>query len=170
MQKNYKDNWKNDHRKGGGGLSNYISHIFSYLLNNFGSIALINSNLNHKHIANFIFDDSSGKISFKHSNKISGSIEFDIFSSENSAFIFEVRTKKHIYKISNNLRDFFIKFDLFRDEDMEFAQRLIKAGVTTEFHLYPGAFHASEILAPDAALSKRIWEVRYSALKRALYP
>lgn len=73
----------------------------------------------------------------------------------------------------NNLPPTFIdvgEADLFRDEDMEFAQRLIKAGVTTEFHLYPGAFHASEILAPDAALSKRIWEVRYSALKRALYP
>jgi acetyl esterase/lipase len=58
--------------------------------------------------------------------------------------------------------------DLFRDEDIEFAERLIKAGVTTEFHLYPGAFHASELFSPAANLSKRIWEVRYSALGRAL--
>jgi acetyl esterase/lipase len=58
--------------------------------------------------------------------------------------------------------------DLFRDEDIEFAARLIKAGVTTEFHLYPGAFHASEMFSPNAKLSKRIWEARYSALSRAL--
>ena len=58
--------------------------------------------------------------------------------------------------------------DLFRDEDIEFAARLIKAGVTTEFHLYPGAFHASELFSPNAKLSKRIWEARYSALSRAL--
>jgi len=58
--------------------------------------------------------------------------------------------------------------DLFRDEDIEFAQRLIKAGVTTEFHLYPGAFHASEFFSPAANLSKRIWEARYGALGRAL--
>ena len=58
--------------------------------------------------------------------------------------------------------------DLFRDEDIEFAARLIKAGVTTEFHLYPGAYHASEMFSPNAQLSKRIWEARYSALSRAL--
>jgi acetyl esterase/lipase len=58
--------------------------------------------------------------------------------------------------------------DLFRDEDIELAARLIKAGVTTEFHLYPGAFHASELFSPNAKLSKRIWEARYSALSRAL--
>lgn len=122
LQKNFKDNWKNDHTKGGGGLSNYISHIISYLLDNFGSIALINSNLHHKHIGNFIFDDSSGKIFFKHSNNISGNIEYDIFSSEDSAFIFKIKTKKYSYKISNNLRDFFVKFDLFRDEDLIFTE------------------------------------------------
>ncbi|MCX6194185.1 MAG: alpha/beta hydrolase [Cytophagales bacterium] len=58
--------------------------------------------------------------------------------------------------------------DLFRDEDIEFASRLIKSGVTTEFHVYPGAFHASELFVPTANLSKRIWEARYSALSRAL--
>jgi hypothetical protein len=59
--------------------------------------------------------------------------------------------------------------DLFRDEDIEFVQKLLKAAVSTEFHLYPGAYHASEIIAPTASLSLRIWEVRYNPLKRALY-
>jgi acetyl esterase/lipase len=58
--------------------------------------------------------------------------------------------------------------DLFRDEDIAFAARLMQAGVPTELHVYPGAYHASEALAPDAPLSRRIWERRIDALRRAL--
>jgi len=60
------------------------------------------------------------------------------------------------------------EIDLFRDEDIEFATRLLQAGVTTELHVYPGAYHASEAFAPDAELSKQIWAKRIEALKRAL--
>jgi acetyl esterase/lipase len=58
--------------------------------------------------------------------------------------------------------------DLFRDEDIAFAQRLMQAGVPTELHVTPGSYHASEVFAPDAALSARIWATRIGALKRAL--
>jgi acetyl esterase/lipase len=58
--------------------------------------------------------------------------------------------------------------DLFRDEDIEFAKRLLEEGVTTEFHVHPGAFHASEVFVPTAQLSKRIWDIRFSALERAM--
>ncbi len=58
--------------------------------------------------------------------------------------------------------------DLFRDEDIIFAMRLMQAGVPTELHVYPGAYHAAENLAPDSALSARIWERRFDALRRAL--
>jgi acetyl esterase/lipase len=58
--------------------------------------------------------------------------------------------------------------DLFRDEDIAFAARLMQAGVPTELHVSPGAYHASEWLAPDAELSKRILARRYAALRRAL--
>jgi acetyl esterase/lipase len=58
--------------------------------------------------------------------------------------------------------------DLFRDEDIAFAQRLMQAGIPCELHVYPGAYHASETFALDAALSKRIWANRISALQRAL--
>jgi acetyl esterase/lipase len=58
--------------------------------------------------------------------------------------------------------------DLFRDEDIAFAQRLMQAGVPCEFHVNPGAYHASETFAPDAALSKRIRAMRLDALRRAL--
>jgi acetyl esterase/lipase len=58
--------------------------------------------------------------------------------------------------------------DLFRDEDIEFAMRLMQAGVPTELHVHPGAYHDSEGLAPKAPLSLRIWEHRIAALRRAL--
>jgi acetyl esterase/lipase len=58
--------------------------------------------------------------------------------------------------------------DLFRDEDLAFAARLVQAGVPTELHLHPGAYHASEGFAPDAALSQRIMATRLDAMRRAL--
>jgi acetyl esterase/lipase len=58
--------------------------------------------------------------------------------------------------------------DLFRDEDIAFAQRLMQAGVPTEFHTSVGSYHASETFAPDAPLSQRIWALRIDALRRAL--
>ena len=60
------------------------------------------------------------------------------------------------------------ELDPFRDEDVEFALRLMQAGVPTELHVYPGAFHASELAAPEAALSKRILETRIAAIRRGM--
>ena len=62
------------------------------------------------------------------------------------------------------------EIDLFRDEDIDFAARLIQAGVPTELHVYPGAYHGSELIAPEAGLSKLIWRQRIEALNRALHP
>ncbi len=45
--------------------------------------------------------------------------------------------------------------DIFRDEDITFAQRLSAAGVPTELHLHPGCPHAFEGLAPNADVSQR---------------
>ena len=58
--------------------------------------------------------------------------------------------------------------DLFRDEDIAFAQRLMQAGVPTELHINPGSYHAAETFAPESALSQRIWAMRIDALRRAL--
>lgn len=58
--------------------------------------------------------------------------------------------------------------DMFHDEDAAFAEHLSAAGVSTEFHVYPGAYHASEVFAPTAALSQRIWATRIAALQKAL--
>lgn len=58
--------------------------------------------------------------------------------------------------------------DMFMDEDLEFAGRLKDAQVPVELHVYPGAYHASEVFAPTADLSQRIWAARVAALKTAL--
>ncbi|MFE6488600.1 alpha/beta hydrolase [Streptomyces sp. NPDC057757] len=58
--------------------------------------------------------------------------------------------------------------DLFRDEAMDFAQRLMWAGVPVELHVYPGGIHGGESLAPEAELSVRTRSRRFAALRRAL--
>lgn len=59
--------------------------------------------------------------------------------------------------------------DLFVDENIEYAQRLIQAGVPTELHVYPGAFHGFDLFAPSARVSKQFKTDRDNALKRALH-
>jgi acetyl esterase/lipase len=59
--------------------------------------------------------------------------------------------------------------DLFVDENIEYAQRLIQAGVPTELHVYPGAFHGFDIFAPSATVSKQFKADRDSVLKRVLH-
>jgi acetyl esterase/lipase len=60
------------------------------------------------------------------------------------------------------------ELDMFRDEDIDFAKRLAEAGVQVEFHLWPGAYHASEVFAPEAPLSARIWDTRIAAISRLM--
>lgn len=57
--------------------------------------------------------------------------------------------------------------DAFRDETRAYADRLIDGGVQTEFHLWPGAYHAYEVFVPDAQLSQETWTTRLNALRRA---
>ena len=58
--------------------------------------------------------------------------------------------------------------DMFHDEDVEFVSRLKDAGVSVEFHVHPGSYHASEVFAPMAALSAKIWGLRIAAMQKAL--
>ncbi len=57
--------------------------------------------------------------------------------------------------------------DLFVDEDVEYARRLIDAGVPTELLVVPGAYHGFDAVVPDAAVSKRFTEAWMVALRRA---
>lgn len=58
--------------------------------------------------------------------------------------------------------------DLFRDEDIDYAQRLMAAGVPTELEVFPGMFHAGERVAPEADVSRRMFKGYLNALKRAM--
>ncbi|MEV4511067.1 alpha/beta hydrolase fold domain-containing protein [Dactylosporangium sp. NPDC049525] len=58
--------------------------------------------------------------------------------------------------------------DLFRDEDAAYAARLADAGVPVRFEVVPGAVHAFELIAPDAAISRATRERRLLALTHDL--
>lgn len=57
--------------------------------------------------------------------------------------------------------------DLFIDEDILYAQRLIQAGVPTELHVYPGGFHGFDALAPATGIAQRFNADLNQALRRA---
>jgi len=58
--------------------------------------------------------------------------------------------------------------DLFRDESIEYAQRLMAAGVSTQLEVFPGVFHAAENFVPEAKISQRMRSSYLNALSRAL--
>ena len=60
--------------------------------------------------------------------------------------------------------------EVFRDEGIDYASRLLRAGVQTELHVYAGGFHGFHLFAPEARLSKLAAEARVSALRRAWWP
>lgn len=60
--------------------------------------------------------------------------------------------------------------DLFVDEDVEFARRLINADVPTELLVIPGAFHGFQMIAPRASISQQFNAALDAALACALSP
>jgi acetyl esterase/lipase len=59
--------------------------------------------------------------------------------------------------------------DLFLEEDVAYARRLIEAGVSTELHVYPGACHGFDMLVPEAGISRRFIADQVAALRRVLH-
>jgi acetyl esterase/lipase len=55
------------------------------------------------------------------------------------------------------------------DENIRYAHRLLAAGVPTELHVYPGAYHGFNRFAPSAAVSKRCNIEQDTVLKRFLH-
>lgn len=69
------------------------------------------------------------------------------------------------------LPEFFIDVgdaDLFIDEDIQMVARLIESGNSVEFHCYPGAYHACELFAPEAELSRSIWRARFEFMRKRI--
>ena len=60
------------------------------------------------------------------------------------------------------------ELDLFLDEDITYAQGMLRAGVPVELHVYPGAFHGSDNQVSRSMLSRRWKADERAALDRAL--
>ena len=56
------------------------------------------------------------------------------------------------------------EIETFRDECIDYAQRLMMAGVSTELHVYRGAFHGFDLMAADSTVAGVAWNLRWSAL------
>jgi len=57
--------------------------------------------------------------------------------------------------------------DLFVEEDIDYARRLIRAGVPTELHVYPGAIHGYH-MAPQARITQQADQDAANAMRHAL--
>lgn len=58
--------------------------------------------------------------------------------------------------------------EIFRDEDVAYASRLWADGVQAELHVWPGAYHGFDSLAPDHPLSVAARSARLDWLTRTL--
>jgi acetyl esterase len=61
------------------------------------------------------------------------------------------------------------ELDPLRDEAVDYALRLMWAGVTTELHLFPGTCHGFDSLLPEWEISQRLFELQGAALRRAFH-
>jgi acetyl esterase/lipase len=60
------------------------------------------------------------------------------------------------------------QFDLLRDEGIDFARRLVTAGVPVDLHLYARAFHGWDRFAATSALARSFEQTWRAFLRRHL--
>jgi acetyl esterase/lipase len=61
------------------------------------------------------------------------------------------------------------EIDPFRDEAVDYALRLLRAGVSTELHVLAGTCHGFDSLLPDWSGSQRLFTLQGDALSHAFY-
>ena len=61
------------------------------------------------------------------------------------------------------------EIDPFRDEAVNYALRLLRAGVSTELHVFAGTCHGFDSLLPGWSVSERLFSLQGHALSNAFY-
>lgn len=61
------------------------------------------------------------------------------------------------------------ELDPLRDEAIDYALRLMWAGVATELHVFPGTCHGFDSLLPEWDISRQLFDLQGAALRRALH-
>lgn len=59
------------------------------------------------------------------------------------------------------------ELDPLRDEAIDYALRLMWAGVTTELHVFGGTCHGFDSMVPDWEISTQLFDIQGAALRRA---
>ena len=59
--------------------------------------------------------------------------------------------------------------DPLRDEALDYAVRLLRAGVATELHVFAGTCHGFDSLLPDWEVAGQLFALQGRALRRAFY-
>lgn len=54
--------------------------------------------------------------------------------------------------------------DIFHDEDIAYAKKMIADGVDVEGHIWNGAPHGFDYFAPESSIAKRAWNARFAFL------
>jgi acetyl esterase len=60
------------------------------------------------------------------------------------------------------------ELDPLRDEAVDYARRLLRAGVATELHVFAGTCHGFDSLLPEWETSRQLFELAGAALRRAI--
>ena len=61
------------------------------------------------------------------------------------------------------------ELDPLRDEAIDYALRLMWAGVATELHVFPGTCHGFDAFLPDWEVSRGLYGMQVAALRRVFY-
>ena len=59
------------------------------------------------------------------------------------------------------------ELDPLRDEAVDYAVRLVRVGVATELHVFPGTCHGFDAFAPEWDTTQQLFELQGTALRRA---
>jgi acetyl esterase len=61
------------------------------------------------------------------------------------------------------------EIDPLRDEALDYALRLLRAGIATELHVFAGTCHGFDSLLPDWEVAEQLFALQGRALRRAFY-